>query len=103
MAINIEQWKKAKKEKKLSYDDIAKITGYSRSTITNIFCGYIELPRYETIQAIEQALGLNNPPPTDKLLLSEEERHLAEMIAGMTDEEVEELSRFVDYIISKRN
>lgn len=57
--INIEQWKIAKKEKNLSYDDIARITGYSRSTITNIFCGYIEFPRYETIQAIEKALGIN--------------------------------------------
>ena len=58
--MNIEQWKIAKKEKNLSYDDLAKITGYSRSTITNIFCGYIEFPRYETIQAIEKALGITS-------------------------------------------
>lgn len=58
MALNIDRLKQAKKEKGLSYDDLARLTGYSRSTITNIFCGYIELPRYETIQAIEKALGL---------------------------------------------
>ncbi|MBQ7913743.1 MAG: helix-turn-helix domain-containing protein [Clostridia bacterium] len=57
--MDIERLKKAKAAKKLSYDDIAKLTGYSRSTITNIFCGYIELPRYETVQAIERALGLS--------------------------------------------
>lgn len=56
--MNIEHLKQAKKDKKLSYDDIAKLTGYSRSTITNIFCGYIEFPRHETVQAIERALGL---------------------------------------------
>ena len=40
--VDIERLQKARKEKKLSYDDLAKLTGYSRSTITNIFCGYIE-------------------------------------------------------------
>lgn len=58
MALDIQKLKTAKKEKKLSYDDLARITGYSRSTITNIFCGYIDLPRHETVQAIERALGL---------------------------------------------
>lgn len=57
--MDIERLKKAKAEKKLSYNDLAKMTGYSRSTITNIFCGYIDLPRYETVQAIERALGLS--------------------------------------------
>lgn len=65
MAIKLENWKKAKKEKKLSYDDLARLTGYSRSTITNIFCGYIDLPRHETVQAIERALGLT-PELTDE-------------------------------------
>ena len=64
MALNIERLKQAKKEKGLSYDDLARITGYSRSTITNIFCGYIDLPRHETVQAIEAALGLNQTPIT---------------------------------------
>ena len=58
MALNIERLKQAKKEQHLSYDDLAKMTGYSKSTITNIFCGYISLPRWETIQALERALGL---------------------------------------------
>lgn len=57
--MNLEKLKTAKKEKKLSYDDLAKLTGYSRSTITSIFLGYVEFPRHETIQAIENALGLN--------------------------------------------
>ncbi len=56
--LNIERLKNAKKEKKLSYDELAQLTGLSRSTITNIFCGYIDLPRHETVQAIERALGL---------------------------------------------
>lgn len=57
--IDLEELKKARKEKKLSYDEIAEVTGLSRSTITNIFCGYIKQPRYGTITAIETALGLS--------------------------------------------
>ena len=101
--MDIERLKKARKEKKLSYDDLAKMTGYSRSTITNIFCGYIELPRHETIIAIENALGLSNMDEqisADRL--TEEEKQLEALIAELTDEEVKELSNFVDYIISKR-
>ena len=98
--IDIDKWKQAKKEKKLSYDDLAQLTGYSRSTITNIFCGYIDLPRHETIQAIERALGLENKTPP--MELSEEEQELVSLISQLTDEEVKELSSFVDYIISKR-
>lgn len=56
--VDIQKLKLAKKQKGLSYDDLAQLTGLSRSTITNIFCGYIDLPRYETIELIERALGL---------------------------------------------
>ena len=98
MAIDIQKWKKAKKEKKLSYDDLAEITGYSRSTITNIFCGYIDLPRYETIQAIERALGLDESVPE----MTDDEKKLMEFIKQLTPEETKELSTFIDYIISKR-
>ncbi|MBQ9113871.1 MAG: helix-turn-helix transcriptional regulator [Clostridia bacterium] len=70
MAIQLEKWKQAKKEKNLSYDDLAKLTGYSRSTITNIFCGYIDLPRHETVQAIESVLGLSH----EKLEITEADK-----------------------------
>ena len=98
MAIDIKKWKKAKKEKKLSYDDLVELTGYSRSTITNIFCGYIDLPRHETIQAIERALGLDEPAPE----LTEEQKILYDFIVSLTPEETKELSAIVDYIIRKR-
>jgi transcriptional regulator with XRE-family HTH domain len=96
MAIDIEKWKKAKKEKRLSYDDIAAMTGYSRSTITNIFCGYIDLPRHETIQAIERALGLDTPAETTA------DNELLALLNQMTEEEIIELTNYVDFIISKR-
>lgn len=92
--MDIERLKQAKKEKKLSYDDLARLTGYSRSTITNIFCGYIELPRHETIQAIERALGLDNEktPPDE---LSEGERQWLKLYNVLTTENKDLLVQMV--------
>ena len=101
MAVNIELLKKRKKELGLSYDDLAKATGYSRSTITNIFCGYVDFPREETMTTLYDTLGISHeqeslPAYTD------EEKQLFELIQQLTDEEAKELSNFVDYILSKR-
>lgn len=99
--VDIERLQKARKEKKLSYDDLAKLTGYSRSTITNIFCGYIEFPRHETIQELYRALGIEQEKsPTDEL--SEGEKQLIALIKELTDDEAQELSNYVDFILSKR-
>lgn len=89
--LDIERLRKAKKEKKLSYDELAQLTGLSRSTITNIFCGYIDLPRHETVQSIERALGLA-PTFTDEeralglsdthlIALSDNDRELINLFA----------------------
>lgn len=78
--MDIELLKKAKKEKRLSYDDLARLTGYSRSTITNIFLGYIEFPRHETIQELYRVLGIEDEqqksPPSE---LTEGEKKLIEL------------------------
>ena len=77
--LNVERLKKAKKEKKLSYDELAELTGLSRSTITNVFCGYIDLPRHETVQAIERALGLAPTFTEEERALGLSENHLIAM------------------------
>lgn len=108
--MDIQKWKIAKKEKGLSYDDLAKITGYSRSTITNIFCGYIEFPRYETIQAIERALDItedapqtpqqpvSTPTPSDEYT-NAEKRVIAAyrtLVPGMQDYILEMIEKLAD-------
>lgn len=95
--MDLEKWKKAKKEKHLSYDDLAAMTGYSRSTITNIFCGYIEYPRFETIQAIERALGITSEPN-----LSADQKELFELIQSLSDDEVKAMNDYLTYLLSKR-
>lgn len=58
--INIELWKKRKKELNWSHDDLARESGVSRRTIAGIFAGDErgQNPTIETVQAIERALGL---------------------------------------------
>lgn len=76
--MNIELWKKRKKELKLTHDELAKKSGISRRTIAGIFSGdpKYSSPTYNTVQAIERALEIT---PSD-LQWTAEERAL-----GITD------------------
>lgn len=97
--VNLSLWKEQKKKLRLSLQDIADMTDISISTLKDIFRGATTDPRIETVQRIETALGLT---ATQEQTLSVEEKQLVSLIAELTDEEVKELSNFVDYIISKR-
>lgn len=66
---------------------------------------YFELPIsyfYEEHDntTIEKVVTIPTPESTRQL--TEEEKQLIDLILSLTDEEVAELSKFVDYIISKR-
>lgn len=63
--MDLELWKKIKNENKLSYDFIAEKSGIPKTTVTNIFCGYVTTPRIDTVQAIEKALGISEGKWTD--------------------------------------
>ena len=55
---SIEQLKIIKKEKKLTLQQIADLSGIPKRTVDDIFSGHTLNPRLDTIQAIERALGL---------------------------------------------
>lgn len=60
--MDIELYKKRKKELNLTYDELAKISGVSRRMITGLF-NFDEKysnPSLTTIQAIESALKIDN-------------------------------------------
>lgn len=52
-------WRAQKDKLKLKYDEIAERSNIPKGTIQNIFAGYIDNPRIDTVQAIERALGLS--------------------------------------------
>ena len=103
------QLKKLRKSKNLTQTELANILHLSHGAVA-MWETNKRQPDNDTLSrladyfgvSVDYLLGRETPTIPDHTP-SEEERRLAEMIAGMTDEEVEELSRFVDYIISKRN
>ena len=97
---NLDDLKAKKRELNITFEELAQKSGIPLRTIENIFHGVTKNPRIDTMQAIERALGLDAQaePPT----MPEEVRELAELIAQMTENEVKELSTFVDFILSKR-
>ncbi len=58
---DLELWKQAKKNQKLTLEDIAKKSNIGISTIKDIFRGVTYAPRLDTVEAIEKALGINQP------------------------------------------
>ena len=79
--MDLALWKQTKKERGLTYQDIARDSGLPLGTIKNIFAGYTPDPRESTIIAIERALGVETrivhtvaPAPQ----LSDEEKELLE-------------------------
>lgn len=56
----IKELQEERQRQGMTYDELARITGYSKSTITNIFREYVKFPRADTMQAIEKALGFSD-------------------------------------------
>ena len=100
MNIDLDLWKKRKNELNLTFDELAEKSSVSRRQLLYLFKGEGKNTGVETVQRIERALGIeeekNAPEYTDA------ERQLFELIKQLTDEETEELSNFVDFILSKR-
>lgn len=66
--MDIERLKKRKKELGWTHDELAERSGISRTTIARLFSGNPDYPSptYNTVQAIERALGLDRPAWTDE-------------------------------------
>ena len=97
--MDIELWKQRKKELKLTFENLSIQTGLSVRTLKSLFTGERSNTTTFTIEAIEKALGLDKEFVAE---FSAEEKELFELIKQLNEEEVEELSKFVEYIISKR-
>ena len=103
--MNLELWKRRKKELHLTHDQLAEKSGISRRTIARIFAGKPDMPSptLNTIESIERALGLNQPQ-TKKYPVLEDEVELndiypikiiGEVTAGVPIEEQENIEGVV--------
>lgn len=60
--MEIQTIKQYMRSNKITYEELANRSGLSISTIKKIFSGISQYPRIDTMQAIEQALELNQAP-----------------------------------------
>lgn len=101
--MNIDIWKKRRKELKVTYDQLAEMSGVSRRTIAGIFSGdeHYQSPTFNTVQAIERALGLSSDPPPNKTaepLTEAEERLLGayrQLVPSMQDYVLEMVEKLI--------
>lgn len=105
--MNLELWKKKRKELKLKYEDLANLAHVSKRTIEDIFRGYTTSPRIDTVEAIEKALGIERSFNEDELriqaiggydLLSQEKSIIplvGQVVAGKPIESPEYLEGYV--------
>lgn len=101
---DLELWKKAKKEQKLTLEDIAKKSNIGISTIKDIFRGVTYAPRLDTVEAIEKALGLNKPNADDNApLLTDKEKALLEAFNNMLPETQDFVLRTVQSLQDKKS
>lgn len=99
--MDIQQWKRRKKELHLTHDQLAEKSGISRRTIAGIFSGdpTYQSPTLNTVEAVERALGLNQPQiQKDPVLEDEVELNdiypikiIGEVVAGIPIEEQENI------------
>ena len=96
MRVNINKMKTRKRQMRLTYEDLSKRSGVPKRTIEDIFAERTVSPRIDTISAIEQALELNESPTTNK------DDELYNVIQSLSESEKNEVSNFIDFVISKR-
>lgn len=99
--------KELRLEKGLTLEQVGNIVGVGKSTVRKWETGMIANMKRDKIASLSKALGVSPSyllGYTDKRELqpTKEESHLISLIKQLTEEEVEELSNFVDYLISKR-
>lgn len=108
--MNLELWKKIKKEKKLTIEQIAKAANLPKGSVQNIFCGYVPNPRSDTVEAIERALGINeksSPAEQESVKIPDALKPYQfaffEGMDGLSEESVKDILKYVDYVKAKEN
>ena len=83
--MEIEEIKLLLQKEKISYPKLSEMSGVTLGTLKEIFRGRIKHPRIDTMQAIEQALGIREYKEAPTPQFSPEEIKLIEMYRKLDD------------------
>lgn len=109
--MDLELWKKRRKELGLRYEDLAEKSGVSKRSIEDIFRGYTTSPRIDTVEAIERALGINekSPPATQEgkgIVIPEKYKDVAVAFYGgaddLTQDDIDSIVEFIEFRKNKK-
>ena len=89
--MDLQLWKTAKRQKKMTIDEIAIKANLPKGTVQNIFAGYVPNPRIDTVQAIERALGINEKSPSEEGRKGKWINVYGEIAAGIPIEAIEDI------------
>ena len=56
-----------RKEKKISFNELAQLSGLPKSTLEKVLFEITPHPRIDTVQAIEKALGISSEPQSNEI------------------------------------
>lgn len=96
--MTVEEIKKYMKENGISQIELAENSGIPLQTLRKIFSGNTKYPRIDTMQAIENALGLNK-----KAVVETPPQSIDNLIADlkkMPKEKQEELTPVIQHLIN---
>ena len=100
--MDLTLWRKTKRERGFTYQDISERSGIPLGTIKNIFAGYTPDPRESTIKAIEQALGVETHIVHHSPNLTAEEQQLLEYYQSLPRQERVQVLEYIHYLADKR-
>lgn len=98
--VNVEMLKKAKKEKKMTFEQLSEKSGIPLSTLYDLFRGVTTAPRIDTMQAIERALGIGGKSIEELISLSPDEKNLVESFRRLPQEGKNAVSRLISSYLS---
>ena len=98
--MTIQDIKDYMKSKKITQKELSDKSGIPLQTLRKIFSGLTEHPRIDTMQAIENALGLTSDAQPIPIYVQKLRDDMSN--SKLTLEECEKLQDFLKYIVSKR-
>ena len=99
--MEISKIKKYLKENNLTYDDLARMSGIPKQTISKVMCGATANPRSDTVDAIETALGLKNKSEFHKWELSQKQLRLLTAFDCLVPEMQENILSFMENLAAQ--
>lgn len=96
--MDLSLWKHKKKELKLTFDSLSKMSNVPKRTLEDIFSGRTPTPRIDTVKAIEKALGIDESITaeeykkgfSDRMIVTDDEKEILNKVRAVLEKHGEQ-------------